>query len=518
MKPILLFFSLLLATQSLTAQSFVLDFKMKKTYGDPFVFNDSATQKNYFVFIRKEGFTKKASLCIIETDAVCNILRQSETNCGAWNGDIVFQEINSTTLTLYIIETNTIFKPSLAKLQINRSTLTYYFDKVVSLDMGEDLSYLRGLSDGKKHYIINVLHSKKADSLLVLTIDNGVSQGIQRYLLPDLSDIKETWKRVFKDRYVMFGPSHPLLVINPTDNPAISLGVSDNKLYLANDQLIFTMKYNLTSSKMERIVKINCQNQTITTEDITFRKPKALEDYSSNTPTSTASFITDKYLFQAWTNGETGVLVARTVDSLKEKQRWEFGQQDTFAFKNSPVYHHLENQSYWFADKKKPFKNSKELLNKMMYDGFLLAARKDGNEIKMQFGTYKYVNEMGKRVAFGAAFGLVGGVVSAAAFPNSRVFISVSTTNNSPTSGSLFPDYERATYFWMSLNDNDLSQKKIILSDDFDVACERVRAIPRVRILNYFSVNGHRAILYQRREVETADNSIIRYYLKIEEK
>jgi hypothetical protein len=496
MKPILLFFSLFFAAQSLVAQSFVLDFKMKKTYGDPFVFNDSAAQKTYFVFIRKEGFTQKASLCIIETDSVFNILRQSETNCGAWDGDIVFQEINPTNLILYIVETNTTLKPSLAKLQINRNTLTYYFDKVVSLNMGEDLSYLRGLSDGKKHYIINVLRAAKADSLLVLTINNGVSQGIQRYLLPDLSDIKETWKKIFKDKYVLFGPTHPLLVINPTDNPAISLGVSDNKLYLANDELIFTMKYDLVFSKMERIIKVNCKNQTITTEDITFRKPKALEDYSSNDPISTASFITDKYLFQAWTNGKTGVLVARTVDSLKEKRRWEFGEQDTFGFKNSPVYHHLENQSYWFADKKKPFKNSKELLTKMMDDGFLLAARKDGNEIKMQFGTYKYVDQSNKRIGVSVGFGLIGGLVASVALPN----------------------YERATYFWLSLNSDDLSQKNTILSDDFDIACERIRAIPRVKILNYFSVNGHRAILYQRGESETFDNSIVRYYLKLEEK
>ena len=155
-------------------------------------------------------------MCILETDADFKILRQAETNCGEWDGDIVFQEINPTNLILYIVETNTIFKPSLAKLQINRKTLTYYFDKVVTLNMGEDLSCLRGLSDGKKHYIVNLVRAvksdslahlksgEKADSLLVLTIENGVSQGVQSYLLPDLSDIKETWKRIFKDRYVMF--------------------------------------------------------------------------------------------------------------------------------------------------------------------------------------------------------------------------------------------------------------------------------------------------------------------------
>ena len=82
MKPIFLFFSLFFATQSLVAQSFVLDFKMKKMYGDPFVFNDSATQKTYFVFIRKEAFAQKASVCIVETDADFKILRQAETNCG----------------------------------------------------------------------------------------------------------------------------------------------------------------------------------------------------------------------------------------------------------------------------------------------------------------------------------------------------------------------------------------------------------------------------------------------------
>ena len=496
MKPILLLLALLSATQSLVAQSFVLDFKMKKNYGDPFVFNDSAAQKTYFVFIRKAVFTQKASLCIIETDAEFHVLQQSETNCGEWSGDIVFQEINPTNLILYIVETNTIFKPSLSKLQINRKTLTYYFDKVVSLNMGDDLSYLRGLSDGKKHYIVNLMRGAKADSLLVLTIDNGVSQGVQRYLLPDLSDINETWKKIFKDRYVLFGPSHPLLVISPTDNPAMSLGVSNNKLYLADNQLIFTMKYDLISSKMERVVKIDVDNQTIVKEDITFRKPKALESYSSNAPTSTASYVTDNYLFQAWTNGETGVLVARNLASLKEKQRWEFGEQDTFSFKSSPVYSHLTNQSYWFADKKKPFKNSKELLNKMMDDGFLLAARKDENGIKIQFGTYKYVDKSNARIGLSVGLGLIGGLVAGVALPN----------------------YERATYFWLSLNSDDLSQKNIILSDDFDIFCERVRATTRVRILNYFSVNGRRAILYQHGESETFDKTTLQYFLKIEEK
>jgi hypothetical protein len=515
MKSIFFCLAFFCVLSSAFSQSYILDFELKKFYGNPYVFADSATQHTYFVFIRKETMMGKASLCIIETDAEFRILRQSETDCGTWAGSIVFQEINPTHLILYIVETNTIFRPVLAKLQIERKNLTYYFDNVVPLDMGDNFSFLRGLSDGKKHYVINVLRSSKADSLLVLKIENGVSQGLQRYLLPDVSDFNESWKSIFKDKFNPFGRAQPLVIINPTYNPNIAIGFTDNKLYLTNDQLIFTMKYGSEDAKKERIVRIDCAKQTISTDNIYFRKPKALEEYTSNKPTATASFITDDYLFQAWTNGETGVLVAKSVPSFKEIRRWEFSEQDTFSFKNSPMYEYLKNEQYWFASKKKPFKTSKNLVNDMLDDGILLTARNEKGELKVQFGTYKYVNEAAKRVALSTALGLVAGAVIVTAIPNSVVTISPSTA---PTKSGLFPDRERATYFWLSLKGKDLAQPKdVIIPSDFDIFCEKTQSIYSASIANYFSVNGRRAILFQRSETKASENNK-RYYVRIEEK
>jgi hypothetical protein len=504
------------ALSSVFAQSYILDFELKKVYGNPYVFTDSSTQHTYFVFIRKETFLGKASLCIVETDEEFRILRQSETDCGTWAGSIVFQEINPTHLILYIVETNTIFRPVLAKLQIERKNLTYYFDNVAPLDMGDNFSFLRGLSDGKKHYVINVLRSSKADSLLVLKIENGVSQGVQRYLLPDVSDFNESWKSIFKDKFTLFGRSHPLVIINPTYNTNIAIGFSDNKLYLTNDKLVFTMKYGSEDAKKERIVRIDCAEKTITTDNIYFRKPKALEEYTSNKPTATASFITDNYLFQAWTNGEQGVLLAKSVDSLKDIRRWEFSEQDTFSFKNSPMYEYLKNEHYWFASKKKPFKTSKDLVNNMLDDGILLTARKENGAINVQFGTYKYVNEAAKRIAFSAALGVIGGAVGAAAFDAN---VTVIINPSAPTSiGGFFPDRERAIYFWMSLKGRNLEQpKEAILPNEFDVFCEKTKSIYSASIANYFSVNGRRAILFQRSETKLSENNK-RYYVRIEEK
>lgn len=493
MKPILLFFSLLFATQTLDAQSFVLDFKMKKTYDDPFVFNDSAAQKTYFVFIRSEGFTKKASLCIIETDSLFNILRQSETNCGPWDGDIVFKDINPTHLTLYFADYRPNFTPFLRKLEIDKAHLTYNFGKVIELDKLEDLSYIRCLSDGKRHYLATLFHTNTRDSLSVLKVENGIAQSYKGYALPDLSDINETWHNIFKGKN-FFKVVPPLLAIDPLDELDLAAGASDKKLYLSNDKLVFSLKKGRNESKTEKIVVINCLNATTDVNTVYFTKPKIIGHHTENAP-STASFVIDDYLFQAWSNGEKGILIAKTLDSFREVRRWEFSPQDTFDFKNSAVF--IKKKGYWFADKKKPFKDNKALSNLMRDDGLSLTARKRGDKIEMQFGSYKYVDESNKKLGFSIAFGLIGGLIASVSFPN----------------------YEEATYFWLSLNRADLSQPEgSVLPNRFDILSGAIEDVPKVRVSNNSVTNGRRAFLYQREETEVLPHDIKRYYLLIEEK
>jgi hypothetical protein len=492
MKSILLFLTLFFAVQTAVAQSFILNFDLKKNYADPHIFTDSSTQHTYFVFIRQEEFIQKAALCIIETDAQFRILRQSETECPKWQDFIVFQEINATHLILYIADYHATFKPELIKLQIDRTDLSYYFNRVAGLEFGDNPDYLRALTDGKKHYIVNLERSGKRDSLVVLKIENGIAKGLKRYLLPNLKDINETWKDIFKGNRA-FRRSHPMLIINPIDEPNIASGINGNKLYLTDDKLVFSIKCGEEVTYMERYVRIDCSKERITTEDVLFSKPKAIENYSSNEPTSTASYIIDNYLFQAWTNSEAGVLVAKSLDSLKEIRRWEFSAQDTFSFKNSPIL--MNTESYWFKNKKKPLKASKELLNKMYDDGFLLTARKHDNAIEMQLGTYKYVDESVKRIALGVGFGLFGALISSTAFP----------------------DYERASYFWMSLNPNDLSQNKgAILPNKFDVLSVKTAAVPTVEMTKHLFVNGRRAILYRDDNLVLTKTTFKKYYLQIE--
>lgn len=487
MKYIFFFLFLLITSQTAFSQSFTLDFDLKKSYPDPYVFTDSSSLTTYFVFIRQETFVEKASICIVETDSSFRILRKSETECPKWHDEIVFQEINSKHLILYIADYQATYQPELIKLQIDRETLTYYFDRVANINFGDSYGYQRGLSDGKTHYIINLVHTAKSDSLIVLKIENGISKGLQRYLLPNLKDINETWRDIFKGNRAFRRP-HPMLIINPRDVPKLALGVSENKLYLIENQLIFSIKCGDEVTYTERIIAIDCQKETVSKRDVFFPKPKALEHYSSNDPNATASLIFENYLFQAWTNGETGVLAVKTMDLLKEIRRWEYTTQDTFGFKNSPIM--TNNGSFWFGEKKKPFKEGTELLGKMFNDGFLLNARKNGKIIELQFGTYKYVDESVKRVALAAGFGLIGTLIGTVSFQ----------------------DYERATYFWMSLNHDDLSpQKGAILPHHFDIFCEKTAAIPNVYITNHFIVNDHRAILYRKE----AESNIRRYYVKV---
>ena len=493
MKPILLFFSLVFATQSLVAQSFTLDFQMKKTYGDPYVFNDSATQKTYFIFIRNDGFAKKAALCIVETDSVFNILRTSETNCGAWDGDIVFKDINATSLTLYFADYRPNFVPFLRKLTIDKETLSYDFGKVIQLDNPEDLSYVRCLSDGKRHYLMTLFHNNYTDSLSVLKIENDAVQSYKGYALPDLSDMDNTWHGVFKGKN-FFKVVQSLHVINPLDEPDMSAGWYDKKLYLTNDKLVFSLKKGRDASKMEKIVTIDCQNATIDVGNVYFTKPKIIGYHTENAP-SAASFVVDDYLFQAWSNGEKGILVAKTLDSFREVRRWEFSPQDTFNFKNSPVF--VKKKGYWFADKKKPFKDNKVLSNLMRDDGLSLTARKNGDKIEMQFGSYKYVDQSNTKLGLSITFGLIGGLVAYAAFQN----------------------YEQATYFWLSLHQDNLSQPEgAVLPNKFDGLSKVIEDIPNVNISNHTFINGRRAFLYQHNETQVLEHAIKRYYLLIEEK
>ena len=493
MKPVFLLFSLFFATQSLVAQSFMLNFNMKKTYGNPYVFNDSAAQKTYFVFIRNEGFAKKASLCIIETDSVFNILRTSETNCGAWGGDIVFKDINATHLTLYFADYRPNFVPFLRKLEIDKQTLAYDFGKVIQLENLEDLSYVRCLSDGKRHYLVTLFHNNHKDSLSVLKVENSVAQSYKGYALPDLSDIGETWRGVFKGKN-FFKIIEPLYAIDPLEEPDMSVGLYDKKLYLTNDKLVFSLKKGRDESKMEKIVTIDCQNATIDVGNVHFTKPNVIGYHTENAP-SAASFVVDDYLFQAWTNGEKGILMAKTLDSFREVRRWEFSPQDTFGFKNSAVF--MGKKGYWFADKKKPFKDNKELSNLMRNDGLSLTARKRGNRLEMQFGSYKYVDESNKKLGLSLSFGLIGGIVATFAFPN----------------------YEQATYFWLSLNQADLSQSEgATLPTAFDGLSKVIENIPNVSVLNHSVINGRRAFLYQRDETQLLPHDIKRYHLLIEAK
>lgn len=493
MKPIFLFFSLLFATQFLVAQSFTIDFKMKKTYDIPYVFNDSAAQKTYFVFLRNEGFAKKASLCIIETDSVLNILRQSETNCGPWDGNFVFKDINATHLTLYFADYRPNFIPFLRKLEIDKENLSYNFGKVIELDKLEDLSYIRCLSDGKRHYLATLFHNKYKDSLSVLKIENNVVQSYKGYALPDLSDINETWHNVFKGKN-LFKVVPPLSAIDPLGETDMAAGASDKKLYLSNDKLVFSLKKGRDESKMEKIVTVNCQNATIDVGNVYFTKPNVIGYHTLNAP-STASFVIDDYLFQAWSNGEKGILIAKTLDSFREVRRWEFSPQDTFGFKNSAVF--MKKKGYWFADKKKPFKDNKELSNLMRDDGLSLTARKRGDKIEMQFGSYKYVDQSNTKLGLSIGFGLIGGLVAYAAFPN----------------------YEQATYFWLSLNREDLSQPEgAVLPTSFDALSEVIENIPSSTLSNPIFINGRRAFLYQRDENELLEHDIKRYHLLIEEK
>ncbi len=489
MKPIFLILILFCSLQTANSQSFTLNFDLKKSYGDPYIFTDSSTQHTYFVFIRQEEFIQKAALCIIETDAQFRILRKSETECPKWQDFIVFQEINATHLILYIADYHATYKPELVKLQIDRTDLSYYFNRVAGLDFGDNPDYLRALSDGKKHYIVNLERSAKRDSLVVLKLENGVSKGLKRYLLPDLKDINETWKDVFKGNRV-FSRSHPILIINPQDEPNFASGISGNKLYLTDDKLVFSIKCGEEVTYMERLVGIDCQKATISTKDVLFEKPKALENYSSNAPNSTASYILDDYLFHAWTNGETGVLVVKSLDSLKEIKWWEFSEQETLSFKNSPILKH--DETYWFSDKKKPFNDSKKLLDKMYNDGFLLGVRKNGKAIEIQFGTYKFVDLSNARIGIGVGFGMIG-----------SIFLSVA-----------LPNYERASYFWMSLDTKDLSQQKgAKLPNDFDVLCVKTAAIPTAYITNHLLIHGRRAILYRNDDLVYGKSAMKRYFL-----
>jgi hypothetical protein len=236
------------------------------------------------------------------------------------------------------------------------------------------------------------------------------------------------------------------------------VGASDKKLYLSNDKLVFTLKKRRNESKTEKIVTVNCQNGSTDVNTVYFTKPKII-GYHTENPPSTTSFVIDDYLFQAWSNGEKGILIAKTLDSFREVRRWEFSPQDTFNFKNSAVF--MTKKGYWFADKKKPFKDNKELLSLMRSDGLSLTARKRGDKIEMQFGSYKYVDESNKRVGLSIGFGLIGGLIASVSFPN----------------------YEEATYFWLSLNRADLSQPEgAVLPNRFDILSGAIENVPRFSV------------------------------------
>jgi hypothetical protein len=493
MKPIILLFICLFLTQFLDAQSFVLDFKMKKIYGDPYIFADSTSQNVYFVFIRKAGTLTQPSLCVVETDAVFKILRMSETNCADWNGDIVFQETNSANIALYISGFQSPVERVLRKLVIDKQTLVAHFDKVARLNIGEDGIYLRYLSNGKTHYIVNILHKMKTDSLVVLTIKNGVFKGIKRYLLPKISDYNVSWKSIFKGKRILFA-DHPLVTIDPLEDPNLVTGSSENKLYLIGERLIITTKLGDNSAIFEKIITVDCEKETIKTQDVAFTQPSTGAKNADFEP-STTSFIAENYLFQAWTNGEVAILTAKTLDSLKETNRWVFTEQDTFDFKNSPIF--IENKGYWFADKQMPLKGAKGFIAKIRADGLSISAHKRGNTLELQFGSYKFVEQKVVAEIVGAyVMGKIGYLIA----------------------GNLFPDYERATYFWMSLNNADLSpQKNVVLPDAFNALCEEMDNSSSFIITNYFVYKNRRALLSKLENQRLEQSSYKRYFLRIEE-
>ncbi len=272
MKSIFFFFLFSFYAQFLVAQSFVLDFKMKKIYGDPYIFADSTSQNVFFVFVRKAGTLTQPSLCAIETDAVFKVLRMSETNCADWNGDIVFQETNAANIALYISGFQSPVERVLRKLVIDKQTLVAHFDKVLGLNIGEDGVYLKYLSNGKTHYIVNILHTSRTDSLVVLTIKNGVFKGTKRYLLPKISDYNVSWKSIFKGKRILFA-DHPLVTIDPLEDPNLVTGSNENKLYLINERLIITTKLGNNSAIFEKIITIDCEKETIKTQDVAFTQP-----------------------------------------------------------------------------------------------------------------------------------------------------------------------------------------------------------------------------------------------------
>jgi hypothetical protein len=492
-KSIFFFFLFSLFTQFLVAQSFVLDFKIKKIYGDPYIFTDFTSPNVYFVFIRKAGTLTQPSLCVIETDAVFKVLRMSETNCADWNGDIVFQETNATNIALYISGFQSPVERVLRKLVIDKQTLAAHFDKVSGLNIGEDGVYLRYLSDGKTHYIVNVLHKFKTDSLVVLTIKNGVSKGIKRYLLPKFSDYNTSWKSIFKGKRLIFA-DHPLVTIDPLEDPNLVTGLSENKLYLTGGRLIMTIKLWENGVQFEKIITIDCEKETIKTQDAAFPQPKFWTKKVDFEP-STTSFVAENYLFQAWTNGEVAILVAKTLDSLTEINRWVLTEQDTFDFKNSPIF--FENKGYWFADKQMPLKGAKGFIAKIWADGLSISAHRRGKALELQFGSYKFVEQKVVAELVGAFFmGKIGGLIG----------------------GNLFPDYERATYFWLSLNPDDLSpQKNVLLPDAFNALCEDMDNSSSFIITNYFIYKNRRALLSKLENQRLEKETYKRYFLRIEE-
>ena len=74
-------------------------------------------------------------------------------------------------------------------------------------------------------------------------------------------------------------------------------------------------------------------------------------------------------------------------------------------------------------------------------------------------------------------------------------------------------------YFWLSLNQADLSQPEgAVLPNAFDNLSRMIENIPNVHISNHSVINGRRAFLYQRDETQLLEHDIKRYYWLIEEK
>ena len=92
MKPIFLFISLLFATQSIVNQLFVLNFKMKKAYGDPFVFNDSATQKTYFVLSERRRLPKKRRCAFLKRTPILRFCDKPKLTAASGMATLFFKK------------------------------------------------------------------------------------------------------------------------------------------------------------------------------------------------------------------------------------------------------------------------------------------------------------------------------------------------------------------------------------------------------------------------------------------